>query len=119
MAENRECEVDDILPFVGELSRFQIVVEILLWISIIPQSLPVLIMYFAALSSPWRCVANSTSCKFPRNQTFDADSVDYRARCSMERSDWEFVEEKDFSIVTQVWPDFRLFLFCRTHFLSM
>jgi len=101
MANKRECEVDEILPFVGELSRFQIVVEILLWILIIPQSLPVLIMYFAALSSPWRCVANSTSCTFPYNQTFDADSVEYKARCSMERSEWEFVEEKDFSIITQ------------------
>ena len=35
MAEKKECEVDEILPFVGEFSRFQIVVEILLCILII------------------------------------------------------------------------------------
>jgi len=100
MFEKKECEVDEILPFVGEFSRFQIVVEILLCILIIPQTLQVLIMYFAALNSPWRCAANSTRCSFPRNETFNTDSTDYKARCDMERSDWEFVESKDFSIVT-------------------
>ena len=103
MAEKKELEVDEILPFVGEFSRFQIVVEILLCISIVPQTLQVLIMYFAALGSPWRCAANSTKCTFPRNQTFGSGSTDYEARCDMGRRDWEFVEPKDFSIVTQVW----------------
>ena len=102
MADKKECEVDDILPFVGEFSRFQIIIEILLCIAIIPQTLQVLIMYFAALKSPWRCVANSTSCTFPLNQTFSADSANYDTRCKFSRSDWEFVEPKDFSIVTQV-----------------
>ena len=106
MTEKKKYEVDEILPFVGEFSRFQIVVEILLCISIIPPTLQLLIMYFAALNSPWRCAANSTSCIFPRNQTFGSDSADYKARCDMERSDWEFVEPKDFSIVTQVCFDF-------------
>ena len=103
MAEKKELEVDDILPYIGEFSRFQVVVETLLCISIVPRSLQVLIMYFAALNSPWRCAANSTKCTFPRNQTFGSDSADYKARCDMARSDWEFVEPKDFSIVTQVW----------------
>ena len=106
MTEKKKYEVDEILPFVGEFSRFQIVVEILLCISIIPPTLQLLIMYFAALNSPWRCAANSTSCIFPRNQTIGSDSADYKARCNMERSDWEFVVPKDFSIVTQVCFDF-------------
>ena len=105
MAEKKECEVDEILSFVGEFSRFQVVIEILLWISVIPQTMQILIMYFAALNSPWRCAANSTRCTFPRNQTFGNDNADYKARCDMKRSDWEFVEPKDFSIVTQVCSD--------------
>ena len=114
MAEKKECEVDEILPFVGEFSRFQIVVEILFCIAMMPQTLQILIMYFAALNSPWRCAANSTRCTFPRNQTFGSDSADYKARCDMERSDWEFVEPKDFSIVTQVCFDCDQALNCST-----
>ena len=102
MAEKEEYDVDEILPFVGEFSRFQIIIEVLLMISIIPYTMPILIMYFAALNSPWRCAANSTMCTFPTNQTFDSSSSQYEARCSMKRSDWEFVQPKDFSIVTQV-----------------
>ena len=102
MAELKEYEVDDILPFIGEFSRFQIIVEVLLCIAIVPQTLQVLIMYFAALSSPWRCAQNSTVCSFARNLTFDSSSDLYSARCSMDRREWEFVEPKDFSIVTTV-----------------
>ena len=97
-----EYDVDDILPLVGEFSRFQIIVEIFLCIVMIPQSLQNLIMYFAGLNSPWRCAASSSVCTFPRNLTFDSESQQYKARCSMNRSDWEFVQSNDYSIVTQV-----------------
>ena len=105
-----EFEVDDILPFVGEFSRFQIIVEVLLCFIMIPQTLQNLIMYFAALNSPWRCVANSTVCTFPQNRTFSAEDDGYTARCSMNRGGWQFVEPQDYSIMTQVcvpvniWP---------------
>ena len=86
----------------ASISHFQIIIEVLLMISIIPYTMPILIMYFAALNSPWRCAANSTMCTFPTNQTFDSSSSQYEARCSMKQSDWEFVQPKEFSIVTQV-----------------
>ena len=97
-----EYDVDDILPLVGEFSRFQIIIEVLFCIIMIPQSLQNLIMYFAGLNSPWRCAASSSVCTFPRNLTFDSESKQYKARCSMNRSDWEFVQSYDYSIVTQV-----------------
>ena len=116
MAEMEEYDVDEILPFVGEFSRFQIIIEVLLMISIIPYTMPILIMYFAALNSPWRCAANSTMCTFPTNQTFDSSSSQYEARCSMKRSDWEFVQPKEFSIVTQVFFNTFFQTITRLHF---
>ena len=102
MAAKMEYDIDDILPLVGEFSRFQIIVEVFLCIAMIPQSLQNLIMYFAALNSAWRCVANSTVCTFPQNRTFSAEDDGYTARCSMNRGDWQFVEPQDYSIMTQV-----------------
>eukprot|EP00794_Sanderia_malayensis_P018702 gene18702-20590_t len=93
-------EVDDILPFVGEFSRFQYILELLLCIAIIPQTLQVLIMYFAAQNPGWRCVANSTVCKF-HNITYTSSTSGYESRCNMPRGDWEFVQPKDYSIVTE------------------
>ena len=104
--EKKEYEVDEILPFVGEFGRFQIIVEALLCIAIIPQTLQVLIMYFAAQPSPWKCVLNAannaTACTFPQSQSFSSGHTNYTARCKMPRADWEFVKPKDFSIITQV-----------------
>ena len=105
MAKGKEeYEVDEILPFVGEFGRFQIIVEALLCIAIIPQTLQVLIMYFAAQPSPWKCALgnSTTACTFPQNQSFSSGNANYTARCKMPRRDWEFVKPKDFSIITQV-----------------
>ena len=93
-------DVDGMLPFVGEFARFQYVMEAMLCISIIPQTLQVLIMYFAAQNPGWRCASNSTVCK--TNTTYTAGSSGYELRCDMARKDWEFAQPKDFSIVTQV-----------------
>ena len=61
-----------------------------------PQTFQTLIMYFAAISPPWKCTSNSTVCL--SNKTF---SYDDKQRCLMSRSDWEYTEPQDFSVTTQ------------------
>ena len=96
----QELDVDQILPHVGEYGRFQIMLQSMLCVAMIPQTLQILLMYFAAYNPPWRCVFNSTDC--PMNGTFSSSSKQYDFRCSIPRSEWEYKQPKDFSIVTQV-----------------
>ena len=88
--------IDGMLPYIGEFGKFQRILDGVFCIMIVPQTLQVLIMYFAALNPPWRCVNNSTICTF--NHTLPSDNTD---RCSMPRNEWEYTEPKDYSIVTQ------------------
>ena len=115
----QELDVDSILPLVGEFSRFQYVLEALLCIAIIPQTLQVLIMYFAAHNSPWRCTYNSTVCTFPQNMTFSSGDSLYEERCKLERKEWEFVYAKDYSIMTQVCNCFIVYSFQFLKFLAI
>ena len=92
--------VDELLPFVGEFGKFQKLLVAFYCLAIIPTTFQILIMYFAALDSPWQCTPNSTVCTV--NGTFtSSDKHFYEARCSMNRSDWQFTESIDFSIVTK------------------
>ena len=93
-------DVDQMLPYVVEFGKFQIVLEIMLCICEYAQALPVLIMYFAAHNPPWKCVAGSSSCTL--NGTYTSSSKDYEFRCNIPRTEWEFTKPKDYSIVTQV-----------------
>ena len=65
-------------------------------IMLLPSTFQVLIMYFAALKPDWRCVDNSTVCTL--NGTFSS-SNEYR--CNIPRSEWEFTQPKEYSIVTE------------------
>ena len=93
---NKQVSIDGMLPYIGEFGKFQRLLDGVFCIMIIPQTLQVLIMYFAALSPPWKCVANSTICLF--NTTLKNDDT---SRCRMPRSEWEYTEPKEYSIVTQ------------------
>lgn len=92
----RVLSVDEILHVVGEFDRFQWTLDAILCVMIIPRTYMILIMYFAALKPEWKCVKNSTVCLY--NTTMSSSDP---ARCSMPRSEWEFTEPKEFSIVTE------------------
>ena len=93
-------DVDQMLPHIGEFGKFQIALEAMLCITIIPQTLQILLMYFAAHNPPWECVPNSLSCT--KNGTFSSSSKDYTFRCNIPRTEWRFTKPSDYSIVTQV-----------------
>ena len=92
--------LDDILPYIGELGKYQMILITIMALAILVAGFPVLIMFFAGQNPPWQCVTNSTICKL--NGTFKSGENNYKARCSMPRSEWQFTKPKDYSIVTQV-----------------
>ena len=102
---NIECHVvvdnlDDALPYVGELGKYQIVLICIVALAFFVAGFPVLIMFFAGQNPPWQCEKNSTVCKL--NGTFKSGEKNYKARCSIPRSEWKFTKPKEYSIVTQV-----------------
>ena len=92
--------LDDVLPHVGELGKYQIFLIIIMALATLISGFPLLIMFFAGQNPPWQCETNSTLCKL--NGTFKSGEKNYKARCSMPRSEWKFTKPKEYSIVTQV-----------------
>ena len=92
--------LDDALPYVGELGKYQVMLISIMALTILVTGFPVLIMVFAGDNPPWQCETNSTVCKL--NGTFKSGENKYEARCSMPRSEWKFTKPIDYSIVTQV-----------------
>ena len=90
--------VDDILPFVGEYGRFQILIEGILCVAMIPQNFQFLIIYFAALEPDWKCTSNQNNTICVSNVIFPADNS---SRCGMPRNEWTYVQSRDYSMVTQ------------------
>jgi len=91
--------LDDALPYVGELGKYQIILISIMALATLVAGFPVLIMFFAGQNPPWQCETNSTICKL--NGTFKSGAKNYEARCSMPRSEWKFTKPIDYSIVTQ------------------
>ena len=92
--------IDEILPYVGEFGKYQIMLVAMLSTMILASTFPILIMYFAGQNPAWKCVHNSTVCNL--NGTFESGDDNYEFRCSIPRKDWQFTQPKDYSIVTQV-----------------
>ena len=92
--------LDDVLPYVGELGKYQIFLISIMALADLVSGFPVLIMFFAGDNPSWECEANSTVCKL--NGTFKSGEKNYEARCLMPRSEWKFTKPKEYSIVTQV-----------------
>ena len=94
------ADIDHVLPLIGELGRYQIIVLVILSLAVMPPSLQWLGIYFLADDPPWRCVTNSTKCNI--SGVINADSPWDNLRCKLPREDWEYVEGKYYSIVTEV-----------------
>eukprot|EP00794_Sanderia_malayensis_P010680 gene10680-11814_t len=92
--------IDEILPMIGEFGKFQIILEIIFCIMIFPGSMAVLLPYFAQHDPGWRCASNSTICKLNGTIT-SSNKNDFEKRCNMPRSEWQFTQPKDYSVVTQ------------------
>merc|ERR1719428_861482 len=94
--DSGKTQVDDMLSLVNGFGPFQWTFIAAFWLMILPASFQVLIMYFLALQPHWRCSTNSSVCT--SNKTFKSSN---NYRCSIPRSDWEYVEPRHYSIVTE------------------
>ena len=96
----KQMKLDDILPLVGEFGKFQVIFTIFLCFLQFPGLMLVFLPYFSQHSPPWKCVQNSTVCTL--KGTLSSMDNGYQERCSMPRSEWQFTEVKEYSIVTEV-----------------
>ena len=88
--------VDGFLKMVGEFGTYQILLDGVFCLMMLPFTFHVLIMFFAAQEPEWRCVKNSTHCNL--NGSFTSAN---ELRCHVPRSEWEYTEPESFSIVTE------------------
>ena len=99
--------IDQVLPLIGEIGLFQLLYIGILCLITIPATFQTLIIYFVADNPAWRCVANSTLCTLKEPAITSTMTDLYKKRCSMLRSEWEYVKEDLYSVVTEV--NFKIF----------
>lgn len=94
--------VDEYLGHVGEFGKRQIILQVLFCLMIIPATYQTLLLTFVANNPSWRCTGLNTECN-ETNSVFTPSDTFYHRRCEMvNRSSWEFIHPKKFSIVTEV-----------------
>ena len=92
-------DVDHMLDAIGGYGFFQKRNSLLLGLIIFVLTFQTLVMVFIGAEPDWKCAAESVACK--QNGTFGSSHNFYKARCSMNRSDWEYTQPFT-SIVTEV-----------------
>ena len=93
----KELTVEQMLPHIGDNGTFQKLLVVGFTITLFVTSMQPVLCTFITLAPDWRCVENSTECTW-KNMTFPAQD---ERRCNMSRSEWKYIADKDFSIVTQ------------------
>ena len=91
--------VDQVFDKIGSFGKYQKLlllggnILVFFWFGF-----PVLIMTFLTADPGWKCVHNSSVCRF--NKSMSASSSE---RCKMSRSEWEYTDDLT-SVVTEVRP---------------
>ena len=107
----QEVNVDDYLQHVGEFGKKQAILQVMFCILIIPSTYQKFIGTFVGSNPAWRCTGLNAECNHTKSVSFKIGHEYYNQRCSMKnRTSWEFVKPKKFSIVTEVKIAFILFL---------
>jgi len=99
--DSLHVNVDQYLGYIGEFGKRQIILQVLFCLMIIPATYQSLLLTFVANSPAWKCTGLTHEC----NETGTAFTVSndfYSKRCEFNnRSSWEFIQPKKFSIVTE------------------
>ena len=94
--------VDQYLEHIGEFGKMQKLLLVMFSLIIMPSTCQISLLTFTGYNPSWRCTGLHQEC----NQTgivFDISHQFYKERCEMEnRTSWEFIRPKKFSIVTEV-----------------
>ena len=94
--------VDEYLGYIGEFGKRQIILQVLFCLMIIPATYQSLLLTFVANSPAWHCTGFSPECN-RTDAIFTVSNDYYKRRCDfVNRSSWEFIQPKKFSIVTEV-----------------
>eukprot|EP00794_Sanderia_malayensis_P020161 gene20161-22136_t len=91
--------IDEVLKYTGEFGLYQKVLEFIVCISYTAGIYQIFLPYFAVYNPPWRCVANSSLCTL--TGSFKRGEQHYEDRCSFPRHEWEYTQQKDYSVVTE------------------
>jgi len=90
--EIKFTSINQVYPVITD-GKYQVASILLVCLSMIPVSIQQYVMIFVALPPSWKYL-NATKIMFSRNE-------DYDNKCSNNRSQWEWIEEKSFSIITE------------------
>ena len=107
MAETHEdgglgVNVDKYLGYIGEFGKRQIILQAIFCLMIMPPAFQSLLLTFVANNPAWRCLGTNAECNIT-GTAFTVSSDFYNQRCQfVNRSSWEFIQQKSFSIVTEV-----------------
>ena len=102
--------IDELTERVGPFGLYQIRIQFLFFLLMLPLTYQVLIMYFVAENPPWHCKHESKVCLYKGLLTSNMGKK-FQRRCYLNRSEWEYSTSKDLSIVTEVKNTFKHFKF--------
>ena len=101
MAPNEFRSVEELLPLIGEYGRYQKLLDLVFSFFNLPIAMQILMMTFATITPSWRCQDNNnnnTECVANSSVIFPPTD---EKRCEYNRTSWEYIEVKEFSLVTQ------------------
>lgn len=95
--------VDDILSTMNPVGRFQLFLVSVIFLAVFSTSYNFMLVYFTADDPPWECTRGNSShfCRVHKNKTIDRSSNLFEERCKLHRSEWTYIVEKQYSIVTE------------------
>ena len=101
--DTKEVDIDEAINLSGSFGRYQWLVNIFLNMIHVIFNPHLYILYFVADDPPWTCVKKSSSlfCKQHFGEKIPQSSELFEKRCDLNRSEWMFVKDKTYSIVTE------------------
>ena len=95
--------VDEALESCKPFGRFQVTIQIIFAYVVITIGYQSIMSYFIVDNPPWKCVGNNTShfCKQNFGILIRSDNEKFPRRCQLNRDEWTYSSDKDYSVVTE------------------
>ena len=98
-----EVGIDDAINLSGSFGRFQIILNVVMFLVYVFNASHMVLLYFVADDPAWSCVHQNTStfCEEHTDAVIPKTSIYFSERCKMNRSSWKFTNHELYSIVTE------------------
>ena len=98
-----EVGIDDAINLSGSFGRFQIILNVVMFLVYVFNTSHMVLLYFVADGPAWSCVHRNTStfCEEHTGAVIPKTSIYFSERCKMNRSSWKFTNHELYSIVTE------------------